>query len=200
MKVIIIGATGTIGKYVSNALRRQHEVINVSYSRGDYKINIEDENSIINFFKEIGSFDALVATTGKVYFGELHDMSSEKWQIGLNNKLMGQVNLVSHGLKYINDGGSFTLTSGILNKDPVKSGSSAALVNGALEGFVIGSAIEMTRNIRINIVSPTIVSESIEKYKEYFHGFRSISADEVAQCYVKSIEGRQTGQIYKAGW
>lgn len=200
MKIIIIGASGTIGKAVTSRLKVRHEIVRVGYSQGDYQLDISNEESITDFFKSIGAFDALIATTGKVYFGALRDMSTENWQVGLSNKLMGQVNLVRHGLRYINKGGSFTLTSGLLNYDPIQYGSSASMVNGALDGFVTGAAIEMNNNIRINIISPTLVHESLEKYEDYFQGFIPVSANTVAQAYVKSVEGKQTGKIYKVGW
>jgi NAD(P)-dependent dehydrogenase (short-subunit alcohol dehydrogenase family) len=200
MKIIIIGASGTIGKAVIRTLKARHEIIRVGYSQGDYQLDISNEESITDFFKSIGTFDALIATTGKVHFGALKDMNTEDFQLGLNNKLMGQVNLVRHGLKYINKSGSFTLTSGILNQDPIPNGSSASMVNGALEGFVIGAAIEMSNNVRINIVSPTLIYESLEKYKDYFKGFIPVSVATATQAYIKSVEGKQTGQIYKVGW
>ena len=200
MKIIIIGASGTIGKAVTSTLKARHKIVRVGYSQGDYQLDISNEESIIDFFKSIGAFDALIATTGKVHFGTLKDMNTEDFQLGLNNKLMGQVNLVRYGLKYINKSGSFTLTSGILNHDPIPNGSSASMINGALEGFVIGAAIEMSNNVRINIVSPTLLYESLEKYKDYFKGFIPVSVATATQAYIKSVEGKQTGQIYKVGW
>ncbi len=200
MKIIVVGASGTIGQAVCAALSGRHELVNVGFSSGDYQVDIADEQSIIQLFEQIGAFDALISTTGKVHFGELSQFNREKWSIGLDNKLMGQVNLVMHGLKYINDGGSFTLTSGILNQDPIRFGSSAAMVNGALEGFIASAAIELPKQARINIVSPTVVKESLPVYQPYFWGFPTVVAAEVAQAYVKSIEGLQTGQIIRAGW
>ncbi|MDF2690948.1 MAG: hypothetical protein K0S29_803, partial [Gammaproteobacteria bacterium] len=98
------------------------------------------------------------------------------------------------------DGGSFTLTSGLLNQDPIKFGSSAGMVNGALEGFVTAAAIEMPRGIRINIVSPTMIKESADSYASYFLGYVPVPASIAAQAYVKSVEGLQTGKTYRVGW
>ncbi len=109
---------------------------------------------------------------------------------------MGQVNLVAIGLNYLNDRGSFTLTSGILNRDPILWGASAAMVNGAIDGFVKAAAIELTRGVRINAVSPTVVSESLDKYADFFRGFVAVPVHTVAQAYIKSVEGAQTGQVY----
>jgi NAD(P)-dependent dehydrogenase (short-subunit alcohol dehydrogenase family) len=113
---------------------------------------------------------------------------------------MSQVNLVLQGLHHVNDGGSFTLTSGMLNVDPAPLGASAAMVNGALEGFVRSAALEMPRSTRINLVSPTVIKESLAQYGEYFPGFEAVSAERVALAYRKSVEGAQTGQVYRVGY
>lgn len=200
MKIILVGGSGVIGSAVLSVLKDRHEIISVGFSSGDIKVDISNIESIKAMFKQVGSFDALISTTGKVHFGAFEEMGSKQWNVGIENKLMGQVNLVTCGLEYINDGGSFTLTSGILNKDPIKYGASAAMINGALEGFVVGAAIEMPRQIRLNIVSPTVLKESMHKYESYFRGYSPVKALEVANAYVKSVEGLQTGQIYRAGW
>lgn|SRR3990167_4584479 len=197
MKIIVVGGTGTIGRAVVQALSSHHEIITVANQHGDVQVDITQVSSIEAMYKKIGKFDALVSTTGKVHFGLLSEFNAENYAIGLQNKLMGQVNLVLIGMKYINDRGSFTLTSGILCDDPILYGTSAAMVNGALNAFVKNAAIEMSKQIRINVVSPTILTESMEKIGKYFQGFESVSANRVALAYKKSIEGAQTGQVYK---
>jgi NAD(P)-dependent dehydrogenase (short-subunit alcohol dehydrogenase family) len=113
---------------------------------------------------------------------------------------MGQVNLVMLGLKHIRDGGSFTLTSGLVNDDPIREGVSAAMVNGGIEGFVHGAAIGLPRGVRINVVSPTLVEESVPAYGPYFRGTKPVPASDVALGYAKSVEGAQTGRVYRIGW
>jgi NAD(P)-dependent dehydrogenase (short-subunit alcohol dehydrogenase family) len=196
MKIIVVGCTGTIGKAVVNELAARHEVIPL----GHEQVDITNPNSIENMYKKIGAFDALVSTTGQVKFIELTKMTEADFLVGLNNKLMGQVNLVTIGLKYIKDKGSFTLTSGVLNQDPIAMGSSAAMVNGAIDGFVTGAAIEMARGIRINVVSPTVVAEAMGAYGDYFRGFDPVPLAKVALAFSKSVEGLQTGQIYRVGY
>ena len=122
-------------------------------------MDISDPASIRNLFERTGPFDALVCTAGAVHYASLTELTEEHHEIGLRSKLMGQVNLVAHGLRHIRDGGSFTLTSGLTNDEPIREGAASSLVNGALEGFVRGAAIEMPRGLRINLVSPTLVAE-----------------------------------------
>jgi NAD(P)-dependent dehydrogenase (short-subunit alcohol dehydrogenase family) len=200
MRIIIIGATGTIGQAVTKELAQRHDIIPVSYQHSDITVDISNNESIIKMYQAVGPFDAVIATTGKVHFGALTEMTAEQYNLGLQNKLMGQVNLVLQGLSYINPHGSFTLTSGILNHDPIRLGSSAAMVNGALDGFVKSAALEMPKHVRINAVSPTVLTESLDKYGAAFRGFVSVAASDVALAFSKSVEGAQTGQIYPAGY
>ncbi len=197
MKIIVVGGTGTIGKAVVKELSQHHAVITVGHSSGDVKADIHDVISIENMYKNVGEFDAVVSTVGNIHFGSLKDFTPELYEVGLKSKLMGQVNLVLVGQKYIKDNGSFTLTSGILSDDPIRFGSSAGMVNAALDGFVRAAAIEMLRNIRINIVSPTIVTESLPQYGKFMMGFEPAPAARVALAYSKSINGAQTGKVYR---
>lgn len=196
MKIIVIGAKGTIGKAIVQELTGRHEIVTVGKNSGKYQCDMKDQKSLHTLFKNVGAFDALVSAAGSVHFGTFEEMSHELYQIGLQDKLMGQVNLVLIGREYINEKGSFTLASGILASDPIRFGSSASMVNGAIDSFVKASSIEMVRGIRINAVSPSIVTESMNEYGSYFRGFEPVSAARVALAYSKSIEGLQTGQIY----
>jgi NAD(P)-dependent dehydrogenase (short-subunit alcohol dehydrogenase family) len=200
MKILIVGGTGTIGKAVANELSQRHTVIIAAINGGDIHVDITNSKSIEEMYKSVGKLDSVIATVGEVHFGPLPEMTEENYNFGLKNKLMGQVNVVLMGIQYSNDVGSFTLTSGILNHDPIRYGSSAAMVNGALEGFVKGAALEMPRNIRINLISPTIVTESMDKFAPYFQGFESVPVAKVARAYSKSVEGMQTGQVYRVGY
>lgn len=196
MKILIIGATGTIGKAIVNELKTRHEVVTAGSKSGDIQVDITNLESIKKMYQQVTNLDAVVIATGKVHFGKIDEMTPELYNIGLNNKLMGQVNLVLEGTKHLNNNGSFTLTSGILNRDPIVLGSSAAMVNGALDGFVKHAAIELPRGLRINIVSPTVINEAMDSYAPFFRGYKPVSAATAALAYSKSVEGAQTGQIY----
>ncbi|WP_419420818.1 short chain dehydrogenase [Legionella sp. D16C41] len=198
MRILIVGGTGTLGRAVVNELD-QHEIIIASINNGDIQVDISDLESIKKMYEEVGRIDAVISTTGQVHFGPLREFTSENWALGLNNKLMGQVNLVTCGIDYINDGGSFTLTSGIISRDPIKFGVAAALVNGAIDSFVKAAAIELPKGLRINVVSPTVLAESMDSYGNFFKGFIPVPAATVAKAFAKSVEGAQTGQVYEVG-
>ncbi len=197
MKIVIVGATGTLGQAVSAELGQRHELVRVGHTHGELQCDITDTASIRALFERIGPFDALVSTTGSLHFAALAEMHDTEYRVGLDSKLMGQVNLVLIGRDFIGDGGSFTLTSGVLNEDPIRFGSSASMVNAAVEGFVRGAAIELPRGLRINAVSPTVVEESMPRLAAYFRGYQPVSAARAALAYAKSVEGAQTGQVYR---
>ena len=199
MKILLIGASGTVGSAVKAELAQRHEVISIGRTSGDFQVDISDSTSIRTLFEQTGKFDALICAAGNVNFVPLGDMSASDFDLGLRDKLMGQVNLLLIGREYANDGASFTFTSGILSRDPIRTGASAALVNGALDAFVKAAAIELPRGLRINSVSPTVLLEAMGSYAPYFRGYKPAPGAEVALAYAKSVEGLQTGQTFIVG-
>jgi NAD(P)-dependent dehydrogenase (short-subunit alcohol dehydrogenase family) len=200
MRIILVGATGTVGKAVDRALSPRHEVLRVGRKGGDFQVDIADTKSIERLYAKTGDVDAVVSATGDVHFGPLEDFTQEQFEVGLRGKLMGQVNLVSLGIGHVRAGGSFTLISGQINDDPIRMGVSGAMVNGGLEGFVRSAALELPRGLRINLVSPTMTEESAAVFGPLFPGQKAISAAEAALGFVKSVEGPQTGRVYRIGW
>lgn len=196
MKIIVVGANGTIGQAVVNALAPRHQVIKVGRNSGDFTVDMTSAESIADFYDRVGAFDALAVVAGDVHFGPLNTLTPNDLQVGLQSKLMGQVNLVLQGLNKINDGGSFTLISGVLSDDPIAYGTAATMTNAAVEGFVRGAAIEMPRGVRLNAVSPTIVEESVPSYGPYFLGWDPVPAAKAALGFVRSIEGLATGRVF----
>jgi NAD(P)-dependent dehydrogenase (short-subunit alcohol dehydrogenase family) len=197
LRILLVGASGAIGGAVDKELSARHEIIRAGRNSGDLRIDITDETSISRAFGEVGQVDAVISAAGELYFGPLISMTSEQLAFSINAKLLGQVNLARHAAKHLADNGSVTLVSGIIGEQPVIGGSTAALVNSGLEGFVLGASIEMPRGIRINIVSAGIVAETKDIYAPLFNGFEPVSARRVAVAYVRSVEGAQTGQVYR---
>lgn len=197
MKIILVGASGTIGQAIDRELRERHDIVRVGRNSGELQVNIADPASIRRLFEQTGPFDALISAAGNAHFGALEELSAKEFAVGLDDKLMGQVNLVLIGREFANDGASFTLTSGVLSEDPIHYGAAVSTVNAALDGFVRAAAIELPRGLRINGVSPTILEESLPAYGPYFRGFKAVPAATVALAYAKSAEGRQTGQVYR---
>lgn len=197
MRILVVGATGTIGKAVVEELRKDAEVIRASRNRSEVKVDITSTESIQKMFQEVGKIDALVSTTGAAHYAPLTELTPELNQIAVQSKLLGQINLVLLGLSYIRDQGNITLTTGILMDDPIPTGTSAAMANGGIQAFVKSAAFEMPRGIRINNVSPNIIEEALDKYGSFFQGYEAVTAKRVALAYRKSVFGGQTGQTYR---
>lgn len=196
MKVIVIGASGTIGKAVVEQLGKRHEIVTVGSHSGQYQADITDIGQVRALFEKIGKADAVVVTAGALAFAPLAEFTPEQMRVGLDSKLMGQVNVALVAQHALNDGGSITLTSGIDVYHPIRHGANAVTSNSAVEGFVRGAAIELARGIRINAVTPGLLTESKEAYGHLFPGFETVPAQRVALAYARSVEGAQTGQIY----
>jgi NAD(P)-dependent dehydrogenase (short-subunit alcohol dehydrogenase family) len=194
MKVIIVGASGTLGKRLVERVSGRHEIIRAS-KNGDVKVDITSSSSIENMYKEIGKFDALINVAGSGYIGPFETTTEEHFYQGIRSKMMGQINLVMIGKDYIADKGSFTLTSGILTHDPIPNGTVLSVINNAVNGFVIGAANELRRGIRLNVVSPALVEDSYETLGKYFPGHTPVSMEKVTNGYVKSLEGIINGKI-----
>lgn len=199
MKIIVVGAEGDVGKTICAELGGRHHLIRVGRSSGDIHADIGDIASIRAMYQQAGTVDAVVSAAGSVHFGPLTEFTGAQFMIGLTSKVMGQINLVLEGLPNVSSGGSFTLTSGVLDRDPVRMGAGAATANGALGGFVVGAAIEMPRGLRLNVVSPGLLQASQARYGSWFPGHEPVSSERVGRAYAKSVEGAITGQIIIVG-
>jgi len=194
MKIVVIGATGTIGAPVVEALAARHEVIRAS-RHGRPAIDIDDPASIAAFYRElgVGSVDAVVCAAGAGRFRPLEELTDEDFAFSFASKLMGQINVVRRGIPHLRDNGSFTLTSGVLAQKPAPGSGAIAPVNAAVEAFARAAALELPRGLRINVVSPPWVRETLQKLGRDPAG--GLPAADVARAYVAAVEGRQNGAV-----
>jgi len=197
MKILIIGGNGTIGKTVTQRFAENHEVIIAGRSSGDVTVDIASSVSIQKMFEAVGKVDAIVNIAGDAKWDKFDNLSEDDFYIGIKSKMMGQVNLVRLGKVFLNDGGSITLTTGILADEPVDMTTSAAMVNGAIQSFTKAVALELERGIRVNVVSADLVEDAYEKYKDYFPGNTPVPMHKVVDGYVKSVLGKSNGQIIR---
>ena len=190
MRILVIGATGTIGKEIVNALRSSHDVVPVSRSSG-IKADIRDVDAIRDMYREAGPIDAVICAAGSGAWKPLEQLSEDDFAASLAYKLMGQVNVIRYGLHAVSDRGSITVTSGILARKPQKSSSAISLVNSGLEGFVRAAALEAPRGIRVNVVSPPWASETLAEMGA--DPSVGMPAAQIAKAYVASVTGKQSG-------
>ncbi|MEM9634658.1 MAG: short chain dehydrogenase [Pseudomonadota bacterium] len=196
MKILVIGATGTIGKAVVSALSPQHQVISAGFKDGDVQVDLGSKSSIEVMFKSIGQVDAVISTAGLAGFASFSELDDAAYDLALTNKLMGQVNLVRLGRDHVSDGGSFTLTAGILSRAPIPGSVAISMANGALESFARSAALELDRGQRVNTVSPVFVKETMEMMG--MDPSSGLSAADTAKAYVAAIEGEMSGQTLDA--
>ncbi len=197
MKILIVGGSGTIGSKVCAHFAKQHEVIVAGRTTGDVRVDITDAASIGSMFEKTGHVDAVICTAGDAKWAPFKDLTEDDFYIGITSKLMGQINLVRIGKDYLNPGGSFTLSTGILADHPVLMTTSAAMVNGAIHSFVKAACLELPCGIRINAVSSGLVEDAVAHYEAYFPGHNPIPMKKVVNGFVKSVEGAGTGEIIR---
>lgn len=196
-KVLVVGASGTIGRAVVNALLDiEDEVVGVSRST-DPPVDLTHPTSIDALFEQVGTVDAVVSATGTAPFVALAEASPEQFAEGIAGKLTSQINLVLRGLPHVSDGGSFTVITGILGQHPIAGSVVSGAVNMGVEGFVTAAATDLPRGLRINAVSPTVIEEALATYAPFFRGFAPVAAAEAAQAFVRSVHGVETGQVLR---
>ena len=196
MRVLVIGATGTIGKEVVAALRG-HDVISASHAKAPEKVDIADPKSIRALYQRVGKVDAIISAAGNGAWKPLAELTDADFAFSLGHKLMGQVNVIRFGFDAVRDGGSITVTSGVLSQQPMPGSGAVSLVNAGLEGFVRAAALEAPRKIRVNVVSPPWVSETLKAMgQDPAHG---LPAAGVAKTYVAAVTGAATGAVLSPG-
>lgn len=189
MKIIVVG-TGTIGSAVVSALRMRHEVVACT-RKTNPSVDIENPGSIATLFEKVSRVDAVVSCAGNARFKPLGEISDDDFEFSIRNKLMGQVNLARAALRHLKDGGSITLTSGVLSHKPMPGSAAISMVNAGLEGFGRAAALEAPRGIRVNVVSPGWVKETLEQLK--MDPSWGLPARDIAKAYVAAVEGSHKG-------
>lgn len=196
MRILVIGATGTIGSIAASTLEaRGHQLVGASRT-SENAVDITDPASVAALFARVGELDAVIVASGEVPFKPVTELSREDYLAALNSKVLGQLEVVGQALTHVKDGGSITLTTGVIARAPIATGAAAGLANGALESFVITAAAEAPRGIRINVVSPDVL-QSAPGYHASFPGHRPVGDDEVGRAFTLAVEGILTGQTIR---
>jgi NAD(P)-dependent dehydrogenase (short-subunit alcohol dehydrogenase family) len=198
VKILVVGASGVLGRAVVEALAG-HEIVAASRS-GEHPVDLRDPASIAVLYASVGPVDAVACAAGVTPFASFAELGLDAYRAGLDDKLLGQIELVRQGVDHVADGGSFTLVSGILATEPIATGTVAATVNGAVDAFVRAAATALPRGLRINTVSSNAFLETWDGYAEFFPGFVPVPVAAAGQAFLKSVAGVQTGQVYRVGY
>lgn len=193
MKILLIGATGTIGKAIVEELK-DHELIAVGKTRGDYQVDISDNASIEALFEKTGKVDAVVSTAGGIVFGPVAQLTDAQFHEAVNGKILNHLNLFRVAKDYITEGGSFTLTSGDLARNPMPGGALVSLVNGALDSFAKAASLETGEALRVNTVNPHFVKETMALMG--MNSSSGISAADTAKAYRYAVESNESGKVF----
>ncbi|BCY09561.1 short chain dehydrogenase [Actinoplanes sp. L3-i22] len=196
MRILLVGATGTLGTALHKELSgRGHEVLAVARTGGDLRYDVTDPAQVTALYERAGRLDAVVSAAGHVPYKPVVEMTPEDYLAAFHGKVLSQIDLVRQGVPRIAERGSFTLITGVLAREPIPTGSAASMANGAVEAFVRAAAIEIAPQ-RVNAVSPTVFTESLDAYGAFFPGMEPVDLARVTQAFVRSVEGAQTGQVY----
>ena len=195
MRILAVGGEGAVGKAAISDLQKRHEIITAGRTSGQVLVDVMDEASVRAMYEKVGAIDAVIVTTGHTHFGPVADMTPALFRKGVDDKLMGQINIALIGLQFVKDGGSITLTSGVTNRDFIRKGANASSVNGAIDDFARGASLEMPRSLRINVVSPGLLEVSAKKYDGFFPGHNPVSSERVGLAFTKSVESALNGKV-----
>ena len=194
MKIAVLGASGKIGSQVVEQLStRGHEVISIGARSGDHKVDYTDAAAVEAMLELIAPLDAIVVSVGgDSAFKPYNTLTDEDFLLAAERKLVAQFRIVRLAEKYVRDNGSVTLTSGFLSHYPNPHSIATGPFNAAIDTFVQQSAEHLPRGLRVNVVSPAPVVEP-DQVKEGL-----VSAAQVAEFFVESIEGQATGTVFQA--
>jgi NAD(P)-dependent dehydrogenase (short-subunit alcohol dehydrogenase family) len=195
MKIVVVGGTGTIGAAVVRALAGD-EVITAGSRSGDLRVDISSPESIRALFGRTGTVDAVVSCAGQAAFAPTDQLTDEQVELSVRSKLLGQINLVRYGAGHLRDGGSVTLSSGLLAHQPSRGSAAISMVNAGVESFAKAAALDLPRGIRVNVVSPPWVAETLSAMGR--DPSKGLPAEQVARAYVECVRGTRTGQVLDA--
>ncbi|MBB5411399.1 MULTISPECIES: short chain dehydrogenase [Paraburkholderia] len=196
MRILVVGATGLLGSHIVRLLATEHDVVGASRKGSELHVDLSDKRSIEAMYAQAGSFDAIICAAGSAKFAPLAALGDEDFSFSLANKLMGQVNLVRCGVDHVSQGGSFTLTSGVLAQQPMEGSAAVSIVNAGVEAFARSAALELRGKARVNVVSPGWVAETLESMGR--DPSQGVPAEIVAQAYKRTLGGSASGEVVSA--
>jgi len=205
-KILLVGAKGVVGRWVHQALKAHHTVIaaglEAPIEADELQLDLTDTEAVQQSLRRLGPLDAVVSTAGRAHFRALSNVTpapleASVYGLGLQDKLMGQVNLALAAREVLKPGGSITLTSGTTSTEPILGGAALSMVNGALESWVRAAATELPQGWRINVVSPSLVEGTPAAACAAFPGFECVSGTRVALAYLRCLFSGINGQVIR---
>lgn len=196
-KILLVGASGVIGNAVYKNLKDEYEVIRAGRNGADIQFDANDSKSIVTALKDVGELEGIITCLGKMPFKQFVNIPEDEFIQGMTNKFFGQVNVVRAALPNLTHGGSIVLTSGILSDQPIDTSVCAASANGAINAFVLATALELKGRARVNAVSPSMVEESVVTHGRLFDGFKTTSMEDLVNAYRYCLKGLINGKVIR---
>jgi NAD(P)-dependent dehydrogenase (short-subunit alcohol dehydrogenase family) len=170
-------------------------------------VDVADEAAVAAFFAALGPYDHLVFTAGDWgggMGGPTQAMDLAAAQAGFAVRYWGAFAAAKHGSATLREGGSITLTGGLLAHRPIKGMPLATMVAGAVEFLTRALAVDLAP-IRVNAVCLGIVltertkqlpEARLRMFTERLPTPRGGEPAEAAQAYLYAMRaGYTTGQI-----
>jgi len=199
VRIIVVGGAGTIGQRLVPSLEaRGHDVVIAGRTSGDVHVDLAAPATIEAMYRQVGAVDAVVSIAAHGALDDFHTLTSDALRENMRAKFYGQVDLVLTGQHHCADNASFTLTSGIFADQAWPHVTGGGVISGALHSFALSAAVELRRGMRINVVSPTMVGDSVDEFSEHFPGMRPVPMAQLVDHYLACVEGTDTGRIIRA--
>jgi len=195
-RVLVIGSSGLLGSHLVKALQGKADVVEASFSRAPLHVDIADPASLRRLFAQVGTVDAIACAAGMARFVPWASATDDDWAHGVANKLMGQVNVARLGAPHVRDGGAITLTTGVLAQHPIPGGAIFTTANAAVEGFARAAAVEIGSRVRVNVVSPGWITETLVAMG--MDPAPGLPASEAAEYYIRQMESGAAGSVMAA--
>ncbi|EGR0058441.1 TPA: SDR family oxidoreductase [Vibrio vulnificus] len=184
---VVLGGTSGIGAELAKQLESDHTIVHVASRQTG--LDISDEKSVYHYFENIGAFDHLIVTAGSYApAGKVVDVEVTQAKYAFDTKFWGAVLAAKHGARYLKQGGSITLTSGMLSRKVVANTYVKAAINAAIEATTKVLAKELAP-IRVNAISPGLTKT--EAYK-------GMNADDRDAMYQRTQSHLPVGKVGEA--
>jgi len=115
--------------------------------------DITREADVAALFADVPAVDHVVVTAASLAYQPIVSFDIAAAQRAIESKLLGALLVAKHAGPRLREGGSITFTTGVAVERPMPRGSIVGAVNGALNAFIRGAAIELAP-IRVNALSP----------------------------------------------
>ncbi|EKZ9200752.1 SDR family oxidoreductase [Vibrio vulnificus] len=184
---VVLGGTSGIGAELAKQLESDHAIVHVASRQTG--LDISDEKSVYHYFETIGAFNHLIVTAGSYApAGKVVDVEVTQAKYAFDTKFWGAVLAAKHGARYLKQGGSITLTSGMLSRKVVANTYVKAAINAAIEATTKVLAKELAP-IRVNAISPGLTKT--EAYK-------GMNADDRDAMYQRTQSHLPVGKVGEA--